>query len=1119
MFASLFRHLRSNSATRKSRLGRRPEKRRLAWRLELETLEDRVVPSAVSISVGDATINEIGGVSAFVASGSGGLSGPKDLTLGPDGNLYVASSGTSSVLRFSAVGQLLGTFVTANSGGLATPFGLAFGPDNNLYVGSEGTNAIYEYSGTTGTFVSTFVSAGSGGLNDPKGMVFGQDGNLYISSHASNSILRYQGPAGPAPGSPLPATGQSGALFVAAGSGGMANPKDLVFGPAGDLYVASGAPNHAVLRFDGATGIFNNTFVAPGAGGLGSPTGLAFDQDGRLYVADQNTNAVHRFDNQGQYLDDPVVSIASSLRVPVGIIFDVQGSLLISSRDSNEVARYDRGVVVTLSAASPSPVSVDYATADDSATSGDYSAQAGTVTFAPGETMRRVVFVTKDDVLVESNESFNVQLSNATGGTAIADGSAVVTIVDDDAPRLITITDTSAIEGDHSAHYRGAFVQSLPSFNFNDLTFGPDGKLYSAPGPADYGINRYDGATGAFIDQFVPAGRISGVRDIIFRDGYLYVGSEYTDEVLRFDATTGAFVDAFVTAGSGGIDGPHGLIFGPDSNGDNIPELYVTGRNSFNVVRYDGATGQPLGTFNTSGSGALLWPEGITAGPGGVIYVASTGTNQVQKYNALTGAYVGSVSNAALSGPKAVRFGPDGLMYVASSANNRILRFTASGTFVDDYVSPGSGGMVNCYRMEFGPDGDLYVTALGSNQILRFGTESEAIFTVSLSTASSSPVTVDFASVNGSAISGSDYLATVGTVTFNPGISSKSILVPILDDAASEPTETFSVNLSNAAGATITNAQGVATILDNETKFFVVNDGAPDQTFEYGSGGAAVENYVINSGNTAPRGAASTAVGTKVWVVDANKNVYVYNPSGGLLGSWSAGGMNAQAQVEGIATNGTDIWLVDNKQDKVFKYTGAASRLSGSQSAASSFGLNASNTNSKDIVTDGVYLWVVNDSTTDRVFKYTVAGSLVGSWTIDAANASPTGITIDPANVSDIWIVDNGTDKVYQYTAAAGRTSGSQSAAATFALAAGNTNPQGIADPPAPGTLLPPVAIPQNVSPTESRSRDSDLIDDAELDRIFAAGRPSVVDPFADGFVLDLLLNLQKQRAAGVERL
>ena len=79
-------------------------------------------------------INEIGNVSAFVAAGSGGLSAPKDLVLGPDGNVYVASSGTNSVIRYTPTGQLLGTFVAAGSGGLSSPYGLAFGPDGNLYV-------------------------------------------------------------------------------------------------------------------------------------------------------------------------------------------------------------------------------------------------------------------------------------------------------------------------------------------------------------------------------------------------------------------------------------------------------------------------------------------------------------------------------------------------------------------------------------------------------------------------------------------------------------------------------------------------------------------------------------------------------------------------------------------------------------------------------------------------------------------------------------------------------------------------------------------------------------------------------------------------------------------------
>ena len=182
--------------------------------------------------------------------------------------------------------------------------------------------------------------------------------------------------------------------------------------------------------------------------------------------------------------------------------------------------------------------------------------------------------------------------------------------------------------------------------------------------------------------------------------------------------------------------------------------------------------------------------------------------------------------------------------------------------------------------------------------------------------------------------------------------------------------------------------------------------------------------------------------------MDANKNVYVYNTSGGLLGSWAAGSLASNATVEGIATNGTDVWIVDAQQDKIFRYTGAASRLSGSQNAASSFALNSSNTSPKDLVNDGTNLWVVNDSSTDKVFKYTLSGSLVGSWTVTGAGTSPTGITLDPTHVANLWIVDSGTDRVYQFDNAAGRASGSQSPSTSFALAAGNTNPQGIADPP-----------------------------------------------------------------------
>jgi hypothetical protein len=240
------------------------------------------------------------------------------------------------------------------------------------------------------------------------------------------------------------------------------------------------------------------------------------------------------------------------------------------------------------------------------------------------------------------------------------------------------------------------------------------------------------------------------------------------------------------------------------------------------------------------------------------------------------------------------------------------------------------------------------------------------------------------------------------------------------------------------------------------TKFYVV-DATSDKTYEYGPSGQALAEYKVNSGNTNARGVATTAAGNKVWVLDSNKKVYVYDVDGKLLSSWTASGLTTP---EDITTNGTDIWIVDDGSNKVFKFSGAANAANGSTlTASSSFALNSANGNAKGIVTNGTHLWVVNDASTDKVFKYTTSGTLSGSWTIDSRNGNPTGITIDPTNVSNIWIVDGADRAVYRYQDAANRTSGSQTAASLFQLASGNTNPQGIADPPPNGVELSPVSV------------------------------------------------------------
>jgi hypothetical protein len=81
--------------------------------------------------------------------------------------------------------------------------------------------------------------------------------------------------------------------------------------------------------------------------------------------------------------------------------------------------------------------------------------------------------------------------------------------------------------------------------------------------------------------------------------------------------------------------------------------------------------------------------------------------------------------------------------------------------------------------------------------------------------------------------------------------------------------------------------------------------------------------------------------------------------------------------------------------------------------------------------------------------------------------------------------VDSGTKKVYLYTAAASRTSGSQSAAATFALAPGDTNPQGIADPPPADMLLTSTAAPLALSQPPA----------AALSAVYSVG-PSTITAF-----------------------
>src|SRR5436309_4705214 len=71
-------------------------------------------------------------------------------------------------------------------------------------------------------------------------------------------------------------------------------------------------------------------------------------------------------------------------------------------------------------------------------------------------------------------------------------------------------------------------------------------------------------------------------------------------------------------------------------------------------------------------------------------------------------------------------------------------------------------------------------------------------FTVSLSSASSLPITVNYATADGTAtVADGDYVAVNGAVTFLPGVTSQPVTVTVNGDTKFEPNETFFVNLSN----------------------------------------------------------------------------------------------------------------------------------------------------------------------------------------------------------------------------------------------------------------------------------------------------------------------------------
>jgi DNA-binding beta-propeller fold protein YncE len=168
------------------------------------------------------------------------LDGPRDMVVGPDKNIYVASYNSKNILKYNGnteelTGEFLGTF--ASGSGLEHPRALAFGPDGNLYVASyNGTlvgNKIFKYNGTTGAFMGEFSNT-----IDPRDMAFGPDGNLYVIDLYIQGIVRYNGTTGTAD------------IYEPEGIAWDVVPSGLTFGPGG-LYLSDSRHSRILKYYEG----------------------------------------------------------------------------------------------------------------------------------------------------------------------------------------------------------------------------------------------------------------------------------------------------------------------------------------------------------------------------------------------------------------------------------------------------------------------------------------------------------------------------------------------------------------------------------------------------------------------------------------------------------------------------------------------------------------------------------------------------------------------------------------------------------------------------------------------------------------------------------------------------
>ena len=439
---------------------------------------------------------------------------------------------------------------------------------------------------------------------------------------------------------------------------------------------------------------------------------------------------------------------------------------------------------LTMNRVSGFDVSVDFATSDITAIAGeDYTAGTGTVTIPAGSRRGIVTIQVSGDTIDESNETFNVTISNPVN---VQTGTATVVgmIVNDDdgnpPPAVVSIADAAAV-GESAGGSTLVFPVSLSAASGVDLDVQYQTEDDTAQSGSDY--------TGVAATVTIPAGETSATIDV----GILDDASDEPDESLNvrlLSVSAGGVIGTAVASGNiVDDDDPPGLAIADAARAEGN-----SGQSNLNfVVTPDVRSGLPITIdFQTTDGTALAGDD----------YVGASGQLVIP-----AGATSGTIPVAVIGDAD---FEPDETFTVSlTSALNAVIGDgDAVGTISNDDGEPELS--VADVQVTEGDDGQVAMT-----------------FVVSLSGQSQNDVTFDFATTDGSATAPADYDATSGTRVIAAGAASIDVLVQVNGDTEDENNESFQFDIVSATGAAIADGSATGTIVDDDGELVSGLDSRP----------------------------------------------------------------------------------------------------------------------------------------------------------------------------------------------------------------------------------------------------------------------------------------------------